>query len=393
MKFPITALALANLAQERLEQQGETVRSQMVGDYLPRTVDVILSRQEDCRQIIKSWDSETAVRIINSAAQALWSNPGSMGGLQIERQLIANGVSREDADTLATNIIKYSRYSMSVVNSLRHYKSAVSGVRDIIEPIQFRERYLSSPSLPAELQSVWPPKAEEFGAELFKNAGDITEWLTRIESFIAEVTSASNWARRRVLQEQDPNGWRKVSSMNISMAKAYTRRYGRFLMQEFKEINFGGRYVPISKKRNETILEELSKLKSKLFSDDKTVFKLFEEDYDERSHRITSLASISSRPAFRRNSSDFSYFENYISNQFKLEGRDLTVRSKPEKVSSDLINQMYKLFLTQLEIEPNMGRFESKAERDGQSLVVELDQPKKSDAAKLKQLLTKLLTR
>lgn len=391
MKFPITALALAELAQERLEQQSEAVRSEMVGNLLPRTVEVILARQPECRQIVKSWDSETAIRLINNAAQALWSHPGTMGGLQIEKQLIANGVSREDADTLATKIVAFSRYTMAVVNSLRHYRSAVSGIRDVIEPIQFRERYMATSNLPEHVQSEWPKIAEDFGQEVFKNSGDITEWLSRLEGFIAQVTTASNWARRKQLQEQNPEGWKTPTSMNLSMAKAYTRRYGRFLMQEFKEINFGGRYVPSSRSRSNSVLEELSELKLNLKGDDKSVFKLFEDDYEERSHRITSLRSIAGRPSLFRESRESSFFENYISNQFKLDGRDLTVRTKSEKVSPDLINQMYKLFIAQLEIEPNMGKFESRAERDGQSLIVEIDHPKKSDATKLKKLLNTLL--
>ncbi len=390
MKFPITALELANLAQDRLDKQSELVQKQMVDDLLPRTVEVILARQDDCRRISKSWDSATAKRIIDNSAQALWSNPGSMGGLQIERQLVANGINREDADTLATNIVKYSRYSMSVVNSLRHYKSALSGVRDIIEPNQFRERYLANPALPPMLQEVWPPKAEAFGREEFADSGKISDWLSRIEVVIAEVNSASTWARRRILQEQDPQGWKRVTPMNTSIAKAYTRRYGRFLMQEFAEIKFGGRYVPSSRSRIESIRIELEDLKEKLSGDDRAVFKIFQEDYEDRSLRITSLTRPPSRSASMRELSQQSFIEAYITNKFKLEGRDLTVRTSHEKIAPNLVEQMYKLFKTQLDLEPNLSDFAGTVARDGQILTVELDSPKSKDAAKIKKFLTSL---
>ena len=393
MKFPITALDLAKLAQERLERQSEAVQKEMVGEILPRTVAVILARQEDCKRISKAWDSETAKRMVESIAQLLWSNPGSMGGLQIERLLIANEVNREDADTFATNLIKYSRYSMSVVNSLRHYKTAIMVVRDIIDPVEFRERYLGSPALPEKLLATWPSRSDEFGQELFEEASKIPVWLAKLENFIAEVTTASNWAKRRPLHEQDPNGWEKISSVNISMAKAYTRRYGRFLTQEYKNLEFGGRYVPSSRSRIKSINEELEELREKLAEDDKLVFKLFENDYEVRSHRITSLGNLSSRPAFKRNTSDFSYFENFISNQVKLGGRDLMVRSRSEQVSSELINQMYKLFIAQLELDPTLERFSNRAEREGQTLVVELDKPQLSDAAKIKKILNVLFNK
>jgi hypothetical protein len=316
-----------------------------------------------------------------------------MGGLQIERLLIANEVNREDADTLATNLIKYSRYSMSVVNSLRHYRTAIMVVRDIIDPVKFRERYLGSPALPEKLLATWPSRSDEFGQHLFEEPSKIPGWLAKLEDFIAEVTTASNWAKRRPLQEQDPNGWEKISSVNISMSKAYTRRYGRFLTQEYKNLKFGGRYVPSSRSRIKSINEELDELRKKLAEDDKVVFKLFENDYEVRSHRITSLSNLSSRPVFKRNTSDFSYFENFISNQVKLGSRDLMVRSRSEKVSSELINQMYKLFIAQLELDPTLERFSNRAEREGQTLVVELDKPQLSDAVKIKKILNVLFNK
>jgi len=394
MKFPITALELAKLAQVSLDRHSQLVQKEMVEELLPRTVMVIISQQDDClkiaNRIAKTWDSVTTKRIVGNLAQALWSHPGSMGGIQIERQLIANGVHPEEANTLATNIVKYSRYSMSAVNLLRHYKSAVSGVHDIIEPIQFRERFLSSPSLPEQLQKEWPVKAKIFANEEFINPGSITEWLGRIEQFIAEVNTASVWARRRLLQEQDPLGWKKITPMSASMAKAYTRRYGRFLMQEFKEINFGGRYLPSSRSRIDSITEELKDLKKKLSSEERAVFKIFEEDYEERSHRISLSNRLSSRSASNRETSPQSFFEAYMTNQSKLGGRDLTVKSSQERISPALIEQMYKLFKTQLELEPKISKFEGTVERDGQTLTVNLDEPVINDASKLKRFLNTL---
>lgn len=392
MTFPISALALAERAAERLDEQIATVQQQMVGAYLPQTVEVILSRQADCRAIVKKLDSSSLDRLVGNLGQVLWSHPGSMGGHKIEQQLIAAGFNHEEADTLATNIIRYSRYSMSIVNSIRHYKSAISGVRDLIDPINFRERYLGFATLPEEATSRWLAQSEDFGQAVLKDSGDLSEWLTRVEAFIAEVNTASNWARRRVLQDQDPNGWRNPSLANVSIAKAYTRRYGRYLMQEFKDIHLGGRYIPINRSQNESVLDELYELKKKLSSDDKAIFLAFSDDYESRSHRITSHTKQSSRTPFARNTSDFSYFENYISNQFKLDGRDLVVKSKPERISKALIEQMYRVFKVQIEMEPNMDRFISKTDRDGESLLVELEKPAKSDGAKLKKLLTNLLS-
>ena len=53
---------------------------------------------------------------------------------------------------------------------------------------------------------------------------------------------------------------------------------------------------------------------------------------------------------------------------------------------------MYRVFKVQIEMEPNMDRFISKTDRDGESLLVELEKPAKSDSAKLKKLLTTLLS-
>jgi hypothetical protein len=174
------------------------------------------------------------------------------------------------------------------------------------------------------------------------------------------------------------------------MAKAYTRRYGRFLTQEFEEINLKGRYVPSSRSRIESIRVELENLKAKLRGDDQAVFKLFEDDYKERSFRIPSLSRPPSRQTSSRGLSQQSFFEAYITNQFKLGGRDLIVKSSQERISPALIDQMYKLFKTQLELEPKLSKFEGIAARDGQTLVVELNEPSFRDAKSIRKFLETL---
>jgi predicted secreted protein len=127
-----------------------------------------------------------------------------------------------------------------------------------------------------------------------------------------------------------------------------------------------------------------------LFQDDRTVFKLFEEDYGERSFRITSLSRPPSRSISSRDLSQQSFFEAYITNQFKLGGRDLTVKSSQERISPALIEQMYKLFKTQLELEPKLSKFEGTVAREGQILTVDLAEPAINDASKLKKFLNTL---
>lgn len=385
--FPIDALTLVNRAYERVFEQSETVKQQLVSTYLPQTVEVILSRQPECREIVKGRPG--LKNLCEELGQILWSHPGSMGGVRVERTLIDSGFSADEADVLATNVIQYSRYSMAVVNHLRHVRSAITGLRDVLVLQMARERFFSQSELHPELERDWFAYIEKLGARVLEDADDLTEWLDDMSIVLATLLRAKN---QKILKTS-PSELASFSKERIkfglgplSIAQAYTRRFGRFVRQEFNIEDLGGRYET----REESILDELAKLKNDLSGDDKHVFELFSEDYDKRKSRI----KVSTRPPASRSSEKHSLYESQtvelLSNQLALENRDFIMRYSNSKLSPLLIEQMYKLFLTQMKVETDLKRFIGKTMVEGQVLEVELENPTKADAVRIKKYLENL---
>lgn len=388
--FPISALALTRAAAARLESQTEEAQQRMVKDLLPRTVSVILTQQQECRSALKGLSTDEMERLIRGISQILWSQPGSIGGARIEQLLIGVGLNREAADQVATEVYKYSRHSIAIINLIRHYKSAINGVHDMVDPIRFTERFMRTPGLsPSEL-SKWPEQVTSFGDRIFRNSSDIVEWLNECEWFITEVFSASSKAREKEPQKTDVLSWQDLEKSRSAVAMAYTRRYGRFVTQEFPSIALSGRYLPSSRSESESINDQLARLEMELFGDDRKVFRLLEEFYEKNSNRIMSLKRPT--PSFRsaRNATDFTYTDQ-LTNTLKFDGRNLTIKHYPEQISRGLIDQLIRVFDAQLEVESRMPIFESTVSKYGQTLSIELETPAIVDSAKLKKLLLRLL--
>lgn len=388
--FPISALALARSASDRLENQTEAAQQRMVKDLLPRTVSVILTQQQHCRSALKGLSSDEMERLIRGICQILWSQPGSIGGTRIEQLLIGVGLDPEIADEVATYVYKYSRHSVSIINLIRHYKSAINGVSDMVDPIRFNERFMRMPGLsPTEL-SKWPEQVTDFGDRVFKNSSDVAEWLNECELFITEVISASSKARKKEPQKTDVLSWQELEKARSSVAMAYTRRYGRFITQEFPAITLSGRYLPSSRSDSDSIIEQLERLEMELTGDDRKVFGLLEEFYEKNSNRIVSLKRPSSSLRLARNATDFTYTDQLI-NTLKFDGKNLTIKHYPEQISGGLIDQLIRVFDAQLEVESRLPIFESSVSKDGQTLSIELENPAMRDSSNLRKLLMRLL--
>ena len=382
--FPISAKDLVESAQNLIEQESNTVKQQLLDIYLPRTVEVILTRQPDCRKLIKERikDSETQAQLVAAVSQALWSHPGSMGGVKIERIFYEVGFNLDDSDEIATRIVKYSRYTMAVVNHLRHYRSAITGVRDLIISENRRERYFSNTNMQSWLQSDWLEQAEKVSNKMLKNVDDLTAWLADVETLLATM-QMQNSSRRSSLSSDTSLDSSTKPSLGGGNAQAYTRRFGQYINLNFQITGLGGRYAT----RDKTLLDELADVKYGLAGDDHKVFKMLEEHYLSRQSRI----SVSTKPPASRSLSKQSLYEehatNLLSAYYQFGSREFIIRYSAEKISSTLFDQMLKVFRTQLKIEPDLKRFLGKVIIGEQALEVELDRPTKKDEGRIRQYL------
>ena len=382
--FPIIARDLVKRAFERVEEQSNSVKQQLLDIYLPRTAEVILSRQPDCRALLKGHfgTQMEQSQLINKIGQTLWSHPGSLGGAKIERIFLEAGFDLDAADTLATQVVRYSRYSMAVVNHLRHVRSAIQGFYDLVVLENMRERFLANVNMESWLQSEWLSHAKTLANRKISNVSELSEWLSDIELLLSalKLHSSSNI---------DINSSEQFNLQNYRAhgiggnAKAYTRRFGQYINQEFKIVGLGGRYAT----REESVLDELAKLKTDLAGDETRVFKMLEADYLQRQSRI----KVSTKPPRSRTLDRNSMYENLakslLSNHFQIDDRELIIRSSSQVVPQALLEQMVRVFQTQIKIEPDLKRFIGKVIADGHELEVELEKPTKKDGIKIKQYL------
>ena len=80
-----------------------------------------------------------------------------------------------------------------------------------------------------------------------------------------------------------------------------------------------------------------------------------------------------------------SAYEFYLGHTLNLDGRELLIRATTDKISTSLVNQFLKLFQLQMELDPNMKRFEATSSLQGETIYVALDQPRQEDSKYLKK--------
>lgn len=383
IEFPISARTLTERAAQAVEGHLSELETQMLDTFLPRSVEVILAHEPKCRAILLKGKPAGYQELPKKIGQIFWSHPGTMGGQKIEMLFLETGFDHDQADELATKVYKYSRYTMSLVNNLRMIRSAIVGINEVIDPAALTERFAGTEVMGFDELIKWQETAKSLGDEKLKNTKDIEKWLLKVENQIAEVTTASTWTRRKNLQLQDPNGWKKPSLMSRSMAKAFSRRFGQFIRQEFELMELSGRYAT----REDSFKTELQTLKKVFNGSDSDIFEHLQQDYDSRQNRIKAASRPSSRNFAKRSSSTM---ENYISNVLQLDGREVIVKNSSEKISPLLVGQMAKLFKAQMMFGEKTPRFLGRAEQNEQQLILEVEKPTKSDISKIKKLLEEL---
>ena len=383
LQFPVTGKALAQMAAERASAQYEALGTKMVDDLFPATLRAIFSEDEAIKALLAIKPDLDIEKLIAEISQQFWSNPGLIGKSRIESQFKNAGFNETQCELLGTLTYQFSRFSMALVNNFRMQRSAITAITDAVDEDAYIDRFMKYADKSDDLNKSWQKRAKTFGAQTLSNAEDIQNWLEELEPFIAQASSAITWARRRDLQAQDPNGYLSTSSMSASMAQSFTRRFGQYVRNEFQISGLSGRYAT----REDSLADEIATLTKVLHKDSDKVYQFLKEDYEKRQNRITALKSRDQRINARK---DFSYFENLISNHLQMNGRPLVVRNTKGSINPELIEQMYKLFITQTKLEPDMQKFIAKVSEAGQVLEVELDAPTNRDATKLKKFLTTL---
>lgn len=388
IEFPIRAADLAERAMGRMQFRLDEAEARLVEDLLPKSVRIILAQDPDCVEVLKSRKNLDLSRAVDLIAFTLWSQPGSLGGSRIEQLFISIGFDEREADLLATAIVRYSRYTMAIVNLLRHYKSSISAVHNMIDPARLGDRYLDYPGIPPEKHTEWRNHQDKLAVEELEDPEQLERWLSQFESFMAEIISHRAINRPRKGAETDLSSTRLRMDMGVPTAKAYIRRFGRFLVQEFPVVALTGRYAVSTREDEAAISTQLDNLAAELANPEKQVFEVFKSYYDERNRRMTAMAE---RSANRRFPARRQGYEEYIERQLMLSGRKLAIKSHPAEVSKFMVDQVLNLLAAQLEADGKIPEFEGKITLGGEILILEIEKPSRSDIPRLRSLINRLI--
>lgn len=383
--FPIRALELAEQATKDVESDLQTLEDAVIGEFLPRTIRVILGQDEACREILRSNKGIAPDVLAERISQVFWSHPGSMGGLKTERYLMEIGLSHADADTLATNLYRYSRYVISLVNSVRMTRSACNLILEMIEPDRFRSRSLKAPALPPHAYTTWLQRCEDFGSKKFDSPFDVSIWLVLLEEFIIEVSSTNSWARRKSIDDRT-SAPPEIERSAASMAKSTSRLFGQYLYVEYSLNDLPQRYAS----REGSFKKQIKEMATFFSSSDSAIYSRLFEDFESRRSRIKASSRMVKNHQSKPRQS---FIENYMSNVASIDNRKVTIKNNSENISPQLINQMYRLFMAQMAISDAKSKFVGQTSHEKESLIVEIERPQMSDAKKLRKLLEVMFSR
>ena len=386
MKFPMSARELVEAVREALDQQTDEIGDSMRTKYLPDMVGVVLTKDPEIREAISGEPKLDLSELSDRIGIMLWSHPSSGAGYRYKEVFQKAGYSDKSAEIIATRLMNLSRFPLSVVTNLRHYRSAIIAVGNLVDPNALRDRYLSiHGAFSAHLDKFreeWPRKSKELGTRVLRSQNDLTTWLSDIEIFYAEVHLNYMIARRgsnqRGIETETPNGAR-------AMAKAFTRRFGRFCNEEIDVFELGGRYTT----GEDSISKQYDDLRELFSKSPTSIYEKLDEEFKRRQPRIrpvrTELFRNNETVQMGRFANKMSAYEFYLGHTLNLDGRELLIRATTDKLSSPLVNQFLKLFQLQMELDPNMKRFEATSSLQGETIYVALDQPRQEDSKYLKK--------
>lgn len=380
LKFPLSARALANLANDRIAEYDQTMGRELRSYYLPKAIKTIFNQSPVIARALKNLSPKNLDDLVEEISQILWSSPGSLGGLKIERLFMGQGITELEADAFATEVIHLSRFPLSDINFYRQVRNAVSRVSTLIDPNLYSHNFFNRFELPSKYIEKWNSLSSELGAEKFNKPIEIANWLEKVGVFSSTLIIVNNELRKGGSPD---NAVRNAENKarETSVSGALTRRYGRFLFTEFSNLDgMGDRY----QRKNDSLSSEFKKLKREFGKPEPELYAALKDYYEKLNARFFTLTSERLKEAKTGKQSSY---ENVLSHKLSLEGRDLEIKADSSDLSPKLIDNFLQLFKLQLEIDPNMKRYEGTTSLNGQSLSISLEKPSPKDYTYLRKFL------
>jgi hypothetical protein len=379
IRLPLTANELVDAAQEQLDDEGSQVKEAMVGEILPKTIQVILQFDGRAHQMAKDYPALKSEVTIEAITQTLWSYPGSSGAARVRNSLMVEGLDEEAAFELSQTILNYTRYPMSIVNYMRHMRSSINSIRNIFYGPKAPDAIFQELGYTKAQLSEWVASSNNLNTTRIENEENFKKWLVEVEAHLRTFLPMQGRINRALNGRPNPNRGDSPRLFDTVVARAYARRFGNYVAAHAKFKDAGRN----AQGRGSTISDEFAQLLDVYEGSDKDIYKKLLADYEHRSNRLSASAS----KHVERPGRSSSVFQRYIEQSLNINGKKVEIRTSSSSLPRPLVDQFMKSLVLQYEMNPDQKILSTRLNVSGDSIEVEIEHPVKADLKKVQSFI------
>ena len=379
IRLPLTANELVDAAQEQLDDEGSQVKEAMVGEILPKTIQVILQFDGRAHQMAKDYPALKSEVTIEAITQTLWSYPGSSGAARVRNSLMVEGLDEEAAFELSQTILNYTRYPMSIVNYMRHMRSSINSIRNIFYGPKAPDAIFQELGYTKAQLSEWVASSNNLNTTRIENEENFKKWLVEVEAHLRTFLPMQGRINRALNGRPNPNRGDSPRLFDTVVARAYARRFGNYVAAHAKFKDAGRN----AQGRGSTISDEFAQLLDVYEGSDKDIYKKLLADYEHRSNRLSASAS----KHVERPGRSSSVFQRFIEQSLNINGKKVEIRTSSSSLPRPLVDQFMKSLVLQYEMNPDQKILSTRLNVSGDSIEVEIEHPVKADLKKVQSFI------
>ena len=379
IRLPLTANELVDAALEQLDEEREQVENSLLGQILPRTIQVILQFDAQALQTVRSYPELKSAGAIEEISQTLWSYPGSSGAARIRNILQVHGLDNAAASEMSQTILNYTRYPISIVNYMRHMQSSINAIRNIFYGPKAPDSVFQDLGYTKAQLSEWVASSNSLNTTVIQSEESFQKWLIEVEEHLRTFLPMQGRINRALNGREMPNRDATPGLFDSAVARAYARRFGNYVAAhaKFKDV---GRSA---QGRGSTISDEFAQLLEVYKGGDKDVYAKLLSDFERRSRRLSASAS----KHVERPGRNTSIFEQRIEQSLNLNGKKVEIRTSSSSLPRPLVDQFIKSLVLQYEMNPTQKVLSTRLNIGSDSIEVEIEKPVRADLKKVQSFI------
>lgn len=379
IRLPLTANQLVDAALAQLEDESSQVKEAMVGEILPKTIQVIFQFNEQAHQMVKAYPTLKLEATIQEIAQTLWSYPGSSGGARVKNALLFQGLDENTASEISQTILNYTRYPMSIVNYMRHMRSSINSISNIFYGPKAPDSIFQELGYSKSQLTQWVASSNNLNTTRITDEDNFKKWLVEVEAHLRTFLPMQSRINRTMSGHGNVRSDENSGLLDTFSARAYARRFGNYVAAHAKFKDVG----PSTQGRGSTISDEFAELLHVYRGTDKEIYMSLLEDFEKRGKRLSASAS----KHIERPSKNNSIFEHLVEQSLNINGKKVEIRTSSSNLPRSLVNQFIKSLNIQFEMNPNQKRLSTRLNTGADSIEVAIDNPIKADLKKVQSFI------